>query len=80
MSIPICDAVPLLTRTGIRQPGWISLSNFDGESRENRKSLSLTWKKAFEEEYDALSSHSSDPEGQEDPRDPNGKTLEGMVH
>ena len=45
-----------------------------------RKSLSLAWEKAFEEELDALSSHSSDPEGPEDPgdsgSDPNGKTLE----
>ena len=41
-----------------------------------RKSLSPTWKKAFEEELDALSSHSSDPEGPEDPGDTNGKTIE----
>ena len=41
-----------------------------------RKSLSPTWKKAFEEEMDALSSHSSDPEGPEDPGDTNGKTIE----
>ena len=33
-------------------------------------------KKAFEEELDALSSHSSDPEGPEDPGDTNGKTIE----
>ena len=44
-----------------------------------RKSLSPAWKKAFEEELDALSSHSSDPEGPEDPGDPNGKTLEEII-
>ena len=38
-----------------------------------RKSLSPAWKKAFEEELDALSSHSSDPE------DPNGKTPEEIA-
>ena len=44
-----------------------------------RKLLSPTWKKAFEEELDALSRHSSDPEGPEDPGDPNGKTLEEIT-
>ena len=43
------------------------------------KSLSPTWEKAFEEEMDALSSHSSDPEGPEDPGDPNGKTFEEIT-
>ena len=41
-----------------------------------RKSVSPTWKKAFEEEMDALISHSSDPEGPEDPGATNGKTIE----
>ena len=35
--------------------------------------------KAFEEEFDVLSSHSSDPDGTEDPGDPNGKTLEEIT-
>ena len=43
------------------------------------KSLLPAWKKAFEEEIDALSSHSSNPEGPEDPRDPNGKTSEEIA-
>ena len=43
-----------------------------------RKSLSPTWKKAFEEEMDALSSHSSDPEGPEDPGDTEGKSIEDI--
>ena len=38
-----------------------------------RKSLSPASKKAFEEELDALSSHSSNPEGPEDPGDTNKK-------
>ena len=41
-----------------------------------RKSLSPASKKAFEEELDALSSHSSDPEGPEDPGDTEGKSIE----
>ena len=44
-----------------------------------RKSLSPAWTKAFEEELDALSSHSSDPEGPEDPGDPNGKTPDEIA-
>ena len=35
--------------------------------------------KAFEEEMDALSSHSSDPEGPEDPGDPIGKNPEEIA-
>ena len=41
-----------------------------------RKSMSPASKKAFEEELDALSSHSSDPEGPEDPGDTEGKSIE----
>ena len=41
-----------------------------------RKSLSPTWKRAFEAEMDALSSHSSNPEGPEDPGDTEGKSIE----
>ena len=43
------------------------------------KSLSPTWKKAFEGEMDALSNHSSNPEGPEDAGDPNGKTPEDIA-
>ena len=58
---------------------YASPSEDEGEYEDEsppRKSLSPTWKRAFEAEMDALSSHSSDPEGPEDPGDTNAKSIE----
>ena len=44
-----------------------------------RKSLTAAEIREFEEELDALSSHSSDPEGPEDPGDTQGKSIEEIT-
>ena len=44
-----------------------------------RRELTAAEKREFEEEIDALSSHSSDPEGPEDPGDTQGKSIEEIT-
>ena len=60
-------------------------SDDDDEDREwysespPRRPLTAAEKREFEEELDALSSHSSDPEGPEDPGDTQGKSIEEIT-
>ena len=60
-------------------------SDDDDEDREwysespPRRSLTAAEIREFEEELDALSSHSSDPEGPEDPGDTRGKSIEEIT-
>ena len=60
-------------------PSEDSQSEDEGEYEDEsptRKSLSAAEIREFEAELDALSSHSSDPEGPEDPGDTEGKSIE----
>ena len=56
-------ATPSMTVNGIQSPHRVNQCHPQA-------------KKAFEEDLDALSSHSSDPEGPEDPGDTEGKSIE----
>ena len=63
-------------------PSEDSPSEDEGEYEDEpppRRELTAAEKREFEEEIDALSSHSSDPEGPEDPGDPRGKSIEEIT-
>ena len=60
-------------------PSEDSPSEDEGEHEDEpppQRELTAAEKREFEEEIDALSSHSSDPEGPEDPGVPRGKSIE----
>ena len=59
-------------------PSEDSPSEDEGESPP-RRVLTAAEIREFEEELDALSSHSSDPEGPEDPGDTRGKSIEEIT-
>ena len=63
-------------------PSEDSRSEDEGEYEDEpppRRELTAAEKREFEEEIDALSSHSSDPEGPEDPGDTQGKSIEEIT-
>ena len=63
-------------------PSEDSQSEDEGEYEDEpppRRELTAAEKREFEEEIDALSSHSSDPEGPEDPGDTQGKSIEEIT-
>ena len=63
-------------------PSEDSPSEDEGEYEDEpppRRELTAAEKREFEEEIDALSSHSSDPEGPEDPGDTRGKSIEEIT-
>ena len=63
-------------------PSEDSQSEDEGEYEDEpppRRELTAAEKREFEEEIDALSSHSSDPEGPEDPGDTQGKSIKEIT-
>ena len=63
-------------------PSEDSQSEDEGEYEDEpppRRVLTAAEIREFEEEIDALSSHSSDPEGPEDPGDTQGKSIEEIT-
>ena len=63
-------------------PSEDSQSEDEGEYEDEpppRRELTAAEKREFEEEIDALSSHSSEPEGPEDPGDTQGKSIEEIT-
>ena len=63
-------------------PSEDSQSEDEGEYEDEpppRRELTAAKKREYEEEIDALSSHSSDPEGPEDPGDTEGKSIEEIT-
>ena len=63
-------------------PSEDSQSEDEGEYEDEpppRRVLTAAEKRELEEEIDALSSHSSDPEGPEDPGDTQGKSIEEIT-